>query len=88
LFADYQERELYTGLANHTNAYLVGRKVIQCVERANGTGDLGFAVASSTSTGSGAQSTGAGKKNAGERVGVDLRTVVGALGIGAGVWIL
>lgn len=73
LFADYQERQLCMGLANHTDAYLVRDDDIQCVEHTSDVGDLGWVVgtegstASGTATSSAAGSEGTGKKNAGVR---------------------
>jgi hypothetical protein len=79
------------GLANLTDAYLLGRVAISCVERGNGTGDLGWAVrgpaASGISTGVWAQSTGTGKKNARGRMCLAVRVVIGgALVVVMGVW--
>jgi hypothetical protein len=85
LWADYQERALHTGLANHTDAYLVGREDIQCVEHAGDVGNLGFAVGSSGEvtgivTSSAGTSTGTAK-SAGVRSNFNTWVIGGALGI-------
>lgn len=85
LLADYQTRELSTGLANHTNPYLVGREVIQCVEHTSEVGDLGWAVGSSSQgTASGTPTSSAGKsigtaKNGGVRKRVHGGVVIGVI---------
>jgi hypothetical protein len=85
LFADYQERQLYTGLANHTDAYLVQDDDIQCVEHTSDMGDLGWAVGSQQSTASGAATSSAagsdatGKKNSAVRGEVHGGIVVGCV---------
>ncbi|KAH8800040.1 hypothetical protein F5882DRAFT_457745 [Hyaloscypha sp. PMI_1271] len=76
LWADYQTRELHTGLANHSDAYLVGREEIQCVDHGSELGDLGWAVGSSsdvtgTATSRVGKSTGTAK-SAGVRRGLDV----------------
>jgi hypothetical protein len=85
LFADYQERQLYTGLANHTDAYLVRDDDIQCVEHTSDVGDLGWAAGSQGSTASGAATSSAagsevtGKKNAAVRGEVHGGILVGCV---------
>jgi len=84
LWADYQTRELYTGLANHTDAYLVGSEEIQCVEHDSDVGDLGWAVGSSSQSGGSATSSAVGSqrtgtKSAGVRSGVDWAIALGCL---------
>jgi hypothetical protein len=87
LFADYQARLLYTGLADHGDAYLVGREEIQCVEHSREVGDLGWAQgASGTPTSSVAGSKTTGTKNDGMRKGVDRRTVVACIIGLVGIW--
>jgi hypothetical protein len=91
LWADYQTRELHTGLANHSDAYLVGREEIQCVDHGSELGDLGWAVGSSsdvtgTTTSSVGKSTGTAK-SAGVRRGLDVCVIGGALGM-VGIWSL
>ena len=81
LWADYQTRELYTGLANHTDAYLVGTEDIQCVEHSSDVGDLGWAVVSSSQssgsvTSSAVGSKATGTKSSGVRIGLDWRVGV------------
>jgi hypothetical protein len=91
LWADYQERQLYTGLANHTDAYLVGREDIQCVEHGSEVGDLGWAVGSSqgvsataTSSAAGGKATGTKSAGMGRRVHGEV-VVACALGM-VGIW--
>jgi hypothetical protein len=91
LWADYQERQLYTGLSNHTDAYLVGREEIQCVEHESEVGDLGWAVGSSqgvsgTATSSAGGSKATGRKSAGMRREAHGGVIVGcAFGV-VGIW--
>jgi hypothetical protein len=82
LWADYQTRELYTGLANHTDAYLVGSEDIQCVEHGSDVGDLGWAVGSSSQDGGSATSSALGSMATGSKsVGVKGR-VDGTVALG------
>ncbi|KAN0119559.1 hypothetical protein V8E51_001767 [Hyaloscypha variabilis] len=84
LWADYQTRELYTGLANHTDAYLVGSEDIQCVEHGSDVGDLGWAVGSSSQDGGSATSSAVGSmatgsKSAGVQGRVDGTVALGCI---------
>jgi hypothetical protein len=47
LYADYQEKTLSTGLANNTLKYPTTPDQLQCIEHANSTNDLGWAIGSS-----------------------------------------
>ncbi len=74
---------MYTGLANHTDVYLVRDDDIQCVEHTSDVGDVGWAVGSQGSTVSGTVTSSAagsqetGKKSAAVRGEVHGVVVVG-----------
>ncbi|KAE9380161.1 hypothetical protein N431DRAFT_477136 [Stipitochalara longipes BDJ] len=82
LWADYQTRELYTGLANHSDAYLVGREEIQCVEHGSDVGNLSWAVGSSSQDGGSATSSAVGSKGTGTKSGGVRSGVNGRGGLG------
>lgn len=85
LFADYQTREFSTGLADHSEAYLVGREEIQCVEHASEVGDMGWAL-TATSSAAASTATGTGAKSSGLRRGADGMSVVCCLVALVGLW--
>jgi hypothetical protein len=94
IYADYQEKTLSVGLANNTVGIGTTDK-LQCVEHANSTGDLGWAVGNptdllstgtGTSTASGAGATSTRKSSGAGRLEEGLGMLRMGL-VGLGVWV-
>lgn len=93
MFADYQEKTLSTALANNTLIFLTHPDNLQCIERSNNTGSLGWAIGSpadlvafSTASSGGPQMTGmTGKTGVAVRFSGSLGSL-GMLILSLGIW--